>query len=60
MMKESGERHLARHACLSGVHWNTPARRSSTPPSRALVLVMAEERRPASCSRHCASAAAAA
>src|SRR2546427_10987525 len=43
MRKDSGERQVARHARLSGVHWKTPAATSSAPASTGLVATIAGE-----------------
>jgi hypothetical protein len=41
MRKDNGERQAARHARLSGAHWNTPAATSRPPASSGLVAAIA-------------------
>jgi hypothetical protein len=59
MRKERGDRQPFKHARLSGVHWKTPAARSSPPLKTGLVAAIAGDRSAALCNHHWASVATA-
>src|SRR5579863_895896 len=57
--KERGDRQPCKHARLSGVHWKTPAARSSPPLKTGLVAAIVGDRSAVLCNHHWASVATA-
>jgi hypothetical protein len=55
--KERGDRQPFKHARLSGVHWKTPAAKSSPPLKTGLVAAIVGDRSAVLCNHHWASVA---